>query len=216
MNIIKIIFITFFLFSFNTMALNFDPDVEPAVKTQFLNDLNFLKSIQSGGHQGNLNKEIFGSAEGKNYLNWFLSRVDSVGKNLCFGDPAVACVLSAWENKIWLSPNYTKYNQPQIARLMVLIHEARHTEFQNKHWPHVTCPKDFPYKSIWTGASLAGEAACDIDVKGSYGTAAVFLKNVAKYCTQCSDQVRSEAQAFAEDQILRQRDPKDQAALHAE
>jgi hypothetical protein len=93
--------------------------------------------------------------------------------------------------------------------MMVVFHEARHTETQNGNWGHATCPTPFLNKegkemrSIWTGASLAGEPACDETPLGSYGSSTIMLKNIQKFCKNCTDKVRMDAGIYADDQFQR-------------
>jgi hypothetical protein len=58
-------------------------------------------------------------------------------------------------------------------------------------------------KSIWTGETLAGEPACDITPFGSYGSSMIMLKNVQKFCTNCTDKVKMDAGLYADDQFKR-------------
>ena len=92
---------------------------------------------------------------------------------------------------------------------MVVFHEARHTESQNGNWSHATCPTPFvdangkEIKSIWTGSTLAGEAACDSTALGSYGSSTIMLKNIQLNCTNCTDKVKMDAGLYADDQYKR-------------
>ena len=110
---------------------------------------------------------------------------------------------------MWLTNNYIKFSHPQIARLMIVFHESRHTESQNENWQHARCPQPFldasgqDMKSIWTGASLAGEPACDTTPYGSYGSSLIMLKNVSKYCVNCSEKVKMDAGIYADNQFTR-------------
>jgi len=198
--------------------LQFDRDVDASLKQQILNDLEFMGSLK-GTKATPLHRKIFGKVDGRTYLRWFEDRVSTVGKNLCGSDTAVACVLSMWPNKIWMTPNYTKFSQPQIARLSVIYHEARHTEADEGFWPHATCPKPFlndegkDVRSIWTGALLQGEPACDVTAFGSYGTQTILLKNIAMNCSNCTEKVRADADLFANDQLIRIIDPSSKAAM---
>jgi hypothetical protein len=110
---------------------------------------------------------------------------------------------------MWLTENFIKFSHPQIARLMVVYHEARHTEAKSGFWGHDTCPTPFldedgkPMSSIWTGAPLAGEAACDSTAFGSYGSSTIMLKNISKFCENCSDKVKMDADMYATNQLGR-------------
>jgi hypothetical protein len=186
----------------------FDSDVPADIQSQTMNDLNFIASIQSTT-QSDLHKQIFGAVDGGEYARFFDTRIREIGMDDCGSGNAVACVITFYANKMWLTQNYIKFSHPQIARLMVLFHEARHTERQNRNWPHANCPRPFvdeqgnPMKSIWTGAPLAGQAACDSTPMGSYGSSMILLKNVSKFCTNCTDKVKMDAGIYADDQFGR-------------
>lgn len=201
--------------------LRFDSDIEPALKAQMLNDLAFMKSVQSTSATP-LHQKIFGKVDGASYMAWFNQRVFEVGKDDCGSPTAVACVISIYANKMWMTPNYTKFDQPQIARLSVVFHEARHTERQNGNWSHATCPTPFrndqgqDVRSIWTGALLAGRPACDVTPLGSYGSQTILLKNIAMNCTSCNQKVKADADIFATDQLIRIIEPKSKTAMKSD
>jgi len=190
-------------------GFTFDSDVPADIQAQMLADLKFVGTIQ-GGAGTPLHRQIFGAVDGATYTKFFNSRVASVGMNDCGDANAVACVIPFEDaSKMWLTQNYIKCSHPQIARLMVVFHESRHTETQNDNWPHANCPTPFldadgkDMKSIWTGASLAGEPACDVTPFGSYGSSTIMLKNVQKFCTNCTDKVKMDAGLYADDQLGR-------------
>jgi len=211
MKALGIRFATFATLALSTTALafTFDNDVPDTIRTQMTQDLTFVKTIQSST-QSDLHKQIFGPVSGKTYEEFFNSRVNSVGLNGC-GDPdAVACVIPFDDStKMWITRNYIKFSHPQIARLMVVFHESRHTEDQNDNWPHAQCPDPFrnssgnSMRSIWTGAPLAGKPACDSTPFGSYGSSMIMLKNISKFCTNCSAKVKMDAGIYADDQLNR-------------
>jgi hypothetical protein len=193
----------------SAFAYSFDNDVPADVKNQIIQDMAFMKTIQ-GETSTNLHKQIFGTVDGPTYVKWFEDRVTAVGMNDCGGGKAVACVIPFYDSsKIWLTQNYVRFSHPQIAKMMVVFHEARHTEDANGNWGHATCPTPFvdqdgkEVKSIWTGATLAGEPACDVTPLGSYGSSTILLKNVQKYCKNCTDKVKMDAGLYADDQLKR-------------
>ena len=194
-------------------ALQFDRDVEPALKNQMIQDLQFIGAIRSTKSSA-LHQQIFGNVNGMDYTRWFESRVFYVGKQSCGSSIAVACVDPRYDNKIWMTQNYTRFDHPQIARLSVVFHEARHTERAQGNWSHAFCPDPFvdeegkPVVSIWTGARLAGQAACDVTPFGSYGSQTILLKNIALNCENCSSKVKADADIFANDQLGRIIDPE--------
>ncbi len=202
--------------------LQFDRDVEPALKKQMTDDLAFIGTVKSEKSTP-LHQKIFGRVEGSTYSEWFGSRIYSVGKNSCGSATAVACVIPFMDsNKMWVTKNYTQFDHPQIARVSVIFHEARHSEVQNGNWSHATCPRPFrdengnDMKSIWTGAVLAGQPACDVTPFGSYGSATIFLKNIGMNCANCTEKVKADADLFGTDQLGRVIDAKAKAAMTAD
>ena len=191
------------------MAFTFDDDVPEAVKNQIVTDLGFMGGL-AGSSTSVLHKEIFGDLTGTNYKNFFETRVTAVGMSDCGSPQAVACVIPFFDpSKIWLTQNYVKFSHPQVAKMMVVYHEARHTEVNKRNWPHATCPTPFvdkdgkEIKSIWTGATLAGQPACDVTPFGSYGSSMIMLKNIAKFCANCSEKVKMDSGIYADDQYKR-------------
>ncbi len=190
-------------------AYTFEKDVAENIKTQFVDDMAFMTTIQGSG-VSKLHKSIFGDVSGAQYKTFFESRVNTVGMNDCGSPNAVACVIP-WlgSDRIWLTQNFVKFSHPQVSRLMVIFHESRHTETNHGNWSHASCPVPFldpkgqPMKSIWTGASLAGEPACDITPYGSYGSSMILLKNISKFCSNCNEKVKMDAGIYADDQFGR-------------
>ena len=187
----------------------FDSDVPANIQAQMRADMAFIGTIK-GGAGTPLHQKIFGAVDGAGYVDFFNSRVTSIGMNDCGSGKAVACVIPFQDpSKMWLTQNFVKFDHPQIARMMVVFHEARHTESMNSNWPHATCPSPFldangnDMKSIWTGASLAGEPACDTTPYGSYGSSTIMLKNVQKFCANCTAKVKMDAGLYADDQLGR-------------
>lgn len=187
----------------------FDKDVPADIQKQMVADLAFIKGIV-GEKATALHKKIFGNVDGGDYAKFFETRVSAIGMNSCGGGNAVACVIPFRDpSKMWLTQNFIKFSHPQVSRMMVVYHESRHTETQNGNWGHATCPTPFldangkDMKSIWTGAMLAGEPACDETPLGSYGSSTIMLKNIAKYCTNCTDKVKMDADLYANDQMGR-------------
>lgn len=193
----------------SALALDFDSDVPTDIANQMKEDLKVMYQLQGNG-QTPYHQQIFGPVAGASYQKFFESHILSVGLDDCGNPSAVACVQPFFApNKMWLTQNFIKFSHPQIARLMVVYHEARHTEGNHGNWGHDTCPRPFldeqghDMKSIWTGASLAGQPACDSTAFGSYGSSTILLKNVAKYCTNCGDKVKMDADLYATDQLGR-------------
>jgi hypothetical protein len=222
MKIVSVLFFTITLFTTSTFAakkeLAFDSNVPAALKAQMLEDLKFMGSINSQ-FATQLHQKIFGNVSGEAYLKFFNQRVFSVGVDDCGSPNAVACVMPMYGNKIWMTKNYTQFSHPQIARLSVVYHEARHTERDNGNWSHATCPTPFrnaqgqDIKSIWTGATLAGEPACDVTPFGSYGSQTILLRNIAMNCTSCSEKIKADSNLYALDQLQRIVDKNALAAM---
>lgn len=203
-------------------ALNFDADVPPAIQSQMVADLNFISTLTGNG-QTPFHKAIFTAVDGPTYQNFFNTRITSVGLDSCGGGAAVACVQPFFDpNKMWLTDNFIKFSHPQIARLMVVFHEARHSESNNGNWMHASCPRPFldangkDMKSIWTGAKLEGQPACDTSQNGSYGSSTIMLKNISRFCTNCSDKVKMDADLYAMDQLNRISRPAVKQAMLAD
>jgi hypothetical protein len=187
----------------------FDRNVPQAIQDQMRADLAFMAGV-SGSGATPLHKKIFGKVGGAAYSEFFDSRITGIGMNSCGGGKAVACVIPFFDpSKMWLTQNFVKFSHPQVARMMVVYHEARHTETRNGNWYHATCPDPFKdadgndMKSIWTGSLLAGEPACDETPLGSYGSSTILLKNVQKFCSSCNDKVKMDAGLYADDQFGR-------------
>ena len=192
----------------SAQAYDFDSNVPEDIKKQTIEDLNFMQSIQSS-ETSTLHQQIFGPVVGDTYTKFFEDRVNTIGLHGCGSPNAVACVIPWYDKKIFFTQNYIKFKHPQISRIMVVFHEARHTERENGNWSHARCPSPFldengePMKSIWTGAELAGQPACDVTPEGSYGSSMIMLKNISKYCTTCNEKVKFDAGLYADDQFGR-------------
>lgn len=190
-------------------ALTFDNDVPKDIQAQVVSDLAFMAQIQ-GSNQTKLHQQIYGNVDGKAYKTFFETRIVEIGLDGCGNGAAVACVMPFYNpNKMWLTQNYIKFSHPQVARSMVVYHEARHSESKNGNWGHDTCPRPFLDEngkdkvSIWTGAKLEGQAACDSTAFGSYGSSTIMLKNIAKHCANCTDKVKMDADLYSTDQLGR-------------
>ncbi len=190
-------------------ALTFDRNVPKETQEQLTSDLASLEGIY-GATASALHTTVFGEVDGSVYSNWFRSRVLRVGYDSSSVGGAVAYVSPFSDpSRIVLTANYTRFSHPQIARLMIIFHEARHTERQNSYWPHSRCPRLFvdeagrEIKSIWTGLPLAGESACDSQIGGAYASTVIMLGNISLYCETCTEKVRADAELYARDQLKR-------------
>lgn len=190
-------------------AVSFDTDVPQNIQAQMNDDLAFINQVQGSGRTP-LHKQIYGDVAGSAYKGFFETHITSVGMDSCGGGAAVACVQPFFDpNKMWLTKNFVQFSHPQVARLMVVYHEARHAETNHGSWGHDTCPRPFRDQngkdmvSIWTGAKLEGQPACDSTALGSYGSSTIMLKNISKFCANCTDKVKMDADIFAMDQLGR-------------
>ncbi len=198
----------------------FGEEVPEKVRQQVSNDLALMETFV-GDQASALHTEIFGDLDGKTYLDWFKKRVTRIGLHECSpsGKP-VACVIP-WlgSSKIWLTKYYTEADRPMVSKMSTLFHESRHTEDENNNWMHAQCPKPFKNEkgedivSKLTGAKLEGQHACDRTPLGSYGSALILLKNISKFCTNCSEKVRMDAGIYADANLDRFIDKKAKAAL---
>jgi hypothetical protein len=193
----------------NAMAFKFESSVPPEVQAKLLADLNFMYGIQSSATTP-FHQEIYGPSAGASYQKFFEGRIDYIGLDDCGSPEAVACVMPFPNpNYMSITQNFVTGDHPQIARMLVIFHEARHAEYTNNHWNHDTCPTPFldpngkEVVSIWTGAPLAGKPGCDSTYLGSYGSSTILIKNIAKFCTNCSDKTKLDAEIYAEDQLNR-------------
>jgi len=199
----------FTLGALNAWGVQFDRSVPQDIQKQMSDDLQFIGQM-SGNGQTKLHQEIFGTVDGSVYDKFFNSRINSVGMNGCGNPNAVACVIPmAGSHKMWLTSNFIRFSHPQVARMMVVYHESRHSEVDHGNWPHDNCPDPYldengkDIASIWTGAKVAGNPACDSTPMGSYGSSTIMLKNIAKFCTNCSDKVKMDANIYSDDQLNR-------------
>lgn len=200
-------------------AVSFDKDVPKTIQDQMVADLAFMAQVTGNGATP-FHKQIYGNVDGPAYKTFFETRIFSVGLDSCGGGAAVACVQPFFDpNKMWLTENFIKFSHPQVARSMVVYHEARHSETKNGNWMHDTCPRPFldangkDMASIWTGAKLEGQPACDSTQLGSYGSSTIMLKNIGRFCANCTDKVKMDADIYAMDQINRIDRPEVKAAM---
>lgn len=186
----------------------FDADVPADIQEQLRLDLAMLQGVQGGGNS-NLQRELFGPMAGIAYIKFFESHIRSIGMGDCGGPAAVACAGSEEGQRMWLTSNYVKLGLPQLARLAVMVHEAKHTESAGGGWRHVRCPTPFKDENgdevvgLFSRKPLAGISACDTTSVGAYATGLVMLKNIQKFCTNCSGKMRMDAGIYADDVLKR-------------
>lgn len=198
-----------FVLFFSLLTQASDTGLTPELKKQYDADLAFMAQIDGGSRSTPLHKTIFGDVAGANYQKFYNDRISKVKMGNCGDKFAIACVKAFSPRTIHLTDNFVKYSHPQIARAMVIYHETRHGESENGNWSHEKCPVPFldpsgqPMRSIWSGAELAGKSACDKTPYGSYGSSVILLKNIQKFCKNCTEKVRQDAGLYADDNFGR-------------
>ncbi|MBI3550619.1 MAG: hypothetical protein HY078_16395 [Elusimicrobia bacterium] len=198
----------------------FDSDVDSALQQQIHEDLSFVGGLQGTASSG-LHRKIFGEMAGADYIQFFEKRIKEVGMDDCGGGAGtVACVRPFFfPNKMWLTKNYVRFNQPQVSRVETVFHEARHTESDNGGWSHAMCPTPFrdengqDVRGILSGTLIQGKAACDRTEFGAYSTGLVMLKNIQKFCANCTDKVKMDAGIFGDDVLKRIIDARAKTAI---
>jgi len=210
-------------FAATTPPLYISTSFKPEIRARIQGDLKFMGSIISDGKNSALHQEVFGSMSGSNYLKWFKQRINKISSVSCGGNEnAVACVMPLFmgPHEMGVTKNYINTTSPLVARVSILLHEARHTEphlpdpkdpnaKDERYWLHAKCPIPFlnaqgeERTSIWTGAVLSGKDACDSTVYGSYGVAVIFLKNMSQHCKNCNEKTREDAELYGSDQLTR-------------
>jgi hypothetical protein len=196
------------LISGSAYSVEFDKSVPKNIQSQMVQDLSFINGVKLTKQTG-LHSKIFGEQIPGAYKQYFETRIfhveyddDQTSNAMAYVNPWVA-------NTMFLANNYIKYQQPQISRIMIVYHEARHTEAEHGNWSHAICPTPFigedgkEVVGIVSGMKLAGEAACDTTNMGAYATGSILCKNVAKYCENCTEKVKMDADLFAMDMMKR-------------
>jgi hypothetical protein len=194
----------------------FSKRVPDDVKNGVLQDLNTTLAIQGNGATPVFVKIFGGPLNGQSLLKFFADRIANFDMDSCGGGSSVAaCVQPNLDpHTMWLTPNYVRWNMPEISRISIIFHESRHTEAQNNFWGHVNCP--VPYKDengndilgLISGNKMEGQPACDTTPYGAYGLEAVLLKNIQVFCTNCTAKVKMDAMLFANDTYNRISDKK--------
>ena len=189
-------------------TFTFAPNMPPSLKNQIAGDLNFLESIEGTGATP-LHQRIFGQGAiaGSAYLDFFSARITGFRVDLNPTNKVAVAYNRQGLNKLFLTPNFIKNDIPQVMRITVFLHEARHSERQHGFWSHSNCPD--PYldregklvRSIMTGIILSGEAACDKTAFGAYGIQAIALKNIQAFCANCTDKVKMDAGLYGDNDI---------------
>jgi hypothetical protein len=172
----------------------------PALRERMDDDFRFADRVH-GRSATPLHRRIFGDSpiDGSLYRKFFESRVSKVvGENTIYGSCRGFTACHGGAHVVQLSDRYGDPAIPQVARLSLLVHEARHSD----GFSHVTCPASVG-PSHYLQLPLAGREACDVTALGGYGVQYVLLKNIERYCESCTSEDRIEAGRFA-DSLLQQ------------
>lgn len=183
----------------------FSDNVGSELREQINSDLKFLSEIR-GSDATPLHTHVFGTVEGKEYARFLNQRISSFDLSDDGPDNAAAYVDLKFPKVMKFKSLYLTSGMPQILRVSVILHEARHTEIENHGWPHEVCPLRFMDRSGQEITALSGEKyalhlACDSDEMGAYGIQIIMLKNVARFCTSCTEKVKMDAE-FAANQLM--------------
>jgi len=201
----------------------FDSDVPAALRAQFLSDMSFVGGLSAAGATP-LHRAILGRVGGDDYFRYLDRRVKSLGVSDGNARPGVVAYVSpiSDSSKMVIGRGYTTLNLPQIYRVVVVFHEARHTEDANANWRHANCPVPFrdadgkDIVGIFSGTLLAGLPACDDTAIGAYGVGLLMFRNIEKFCSNCSGKVLMDAALYGEDTYKRIVGPAARAKLHAD
>jgi len=189
-------------------ALEWDEKMPGGLRQALEADLDFVKTIR-GSEKTERHGRIYGSVDGGDYLKFFVDRIDTVGYAGDTREGVMAYVQIFDPHTMWVSSNVTKYQTPQTWRVSMLWHESRHSETENGGWGHVICPKTLrdihgqPLKGRLSGTSLTGKAACDRVADGAYGATATMMGNISRYCENCGEKTKADAEIIFEDGISR-------------
>lgn len=91
-------------------------------------------------------------------------------------------------------------NYPQIARISVIIHEAKHLEPET--WDHQWCRQPYLFQLdqlLYRIPELnqVSVKACDRTELGAYGIQYTFLRAIAESCSNCTDKIKMDARLYS-------------------
>ncbi len=159
-------------------------------------------------------REIFGSENsGQAYLKLF-NELKSISLGVG-GSYAAAYVEGRSPNEMKI---VNAINSMEAMDLIsILIHEANHLGDSFTSSRHVQCPKygvdRQPLLGYHSGVELQGKPACDSSRYSSYAMSATAMKNIFKYCTNCSEQDKQRAGFLANEMLKRIIDKKEYGFL---
>jgi len=173
------------------------------LRRQADSDLAFARTLR-GPDASPLHRKLFGDSplDGGLYEAFFKARVTHLrGAGVLTGcADAIAC--HGAMKTVRLTERYADPRLPQIVRLSLLLHEARHSD--DGSYDHFTCssklqgPDGRPLRSPYLDVEVGGLRACDEDPLGAYGVQIVMLRNVQRFCETCEPEVKAEARRYAD------------------
>lgn len=175
----------------------FEKDVPIAIRTRILQILSEIGKIR-GTNATPAHLNIFGRVDGNDYIKYLLSRIKVIGfdKNPKFSGMIARIDINQTDRLLFTNQILT-HKLSEIYILDILFHEARHTEDAEDNWLHIKCPQKNVVGEIIVGElnnkPLEGQYACDNYAYGAYGSTAILLFNISKFCVTCSPQTRAEA-----------------------
>ncbi|HOX22698.1 MAG TPA: hypothetical protein PLL10_04475 [Elusimicrobiales bacterium] len=189
--------------------------VTPEMRRALKADLQFIASLR-GDSETDLHLKILGRVHGDDYLAFLAKRIHYVSMG---GGRDASVVAHANSHVLTYNKpgNLHPFDEPQLSRVDTLFHEARHAE-AFRAWPHIKCPVPFLDEDgeeilTVTDKPLGGRYACDSSPLGAYGTGAVVLGNLARFCTNCNGKVLEDAELYARVYAWRVTDPQGRRQL---
>lgn len=209
-----ILILVLFLPARSAQSTEFQADVPLELREQVVLDLKRLDSLEYSRVTPFFERLFFWNQsnasrshnEATSLLNWFEERIRTIGMvhDRHVSETVTHLVDIREPSVMRIAPLYFADERPQIVRIGLLLHEARHSEAEGSHYPHASCPSPFvdsegkDVRGLWSGLKMERRGACDSRWDGSYGLTAIFLANVSLYCANCSDEDRSQAKIYAE------------------
>ncbi len=193
--------------------VEFDSSVSPMLKETVTQDLLYLYQLRAT-NQSQLHQNIFGNFDGANFKRLFENKFRHVKLHDNCGGGVLCVIPYLTRDTLYLNSNYYPGIEPQIARIAQYIFALR---VESTH--PVSCPTPFlnadgsDVVSIYRHVKMAGETACDKTKSGGYGSAAIFLGNLMKYCTNCQNDVLSASQLLFDYYLQRVLEPSEKQAI---
>lgn len=186
--------------------LRFEGSFPPRLRREILSDFGFLDSIQ-GNRATPLHQKIFGEGplDGRRYTQFLRKYI----RTFTFSSAESPYqVTTDGDRNVFVFSSYLHFARhvSQFSRAVNFLHEAYHNSGK---FHHTKCPTPFRdergHDIVTTvgGIPLAGLYACDNSFEGSYAIEIIMAKNIERYCDNCSENLRREAGAYADDLMKR-------------